>query len=651
MYYEVIPVRLFREDGGVLTYAAPENDTSKPQVGQIVEIPLGKNKTYGIISKKVSSVNFKTKPITRIIYNQPLPAHIIKSIFWLSAYYDAPLPQAAKTFLPQGIGKNRRKLSEEKKDAKKSAASNTIPLNPAQKRALGELKNIKTNTRLLFGVTGSGKTNIYLELTKETLASGRSVILLVPEIALTSQLVQIFEKTFGKQISLIHSSRTEAERHKIWEKILSSNAPQVVIGARSALLSPVQNLGLIIIDEAHEEAYFQENTPRYSTLRLASFMAGTANIPCILGTATPLVSDFYLAKSKNALVTLSEKAKTSAKTPDIKIIDLKDSSHFTRNRYFSNELLDSIARNLNSNRQTLIFHNRRGSASITVCEKCGWQALCPNCLLPLTLHADSYKLICHTCGYKTKVPVSCPECKNPNVIHKGFGTKLLETEIKKLFKDAKVARFDADNKKSETLNENYDRVKDGEFDIIIGTQTLAKGLDLPLLATVGVVQADSGLSLPDFSAEEKTFHLLSQVLGRIGRGHIDTAEAFVQTYQPESEVIKAGVKSDYLAFYDYILKRRKVAHFPPFYYLAKLSITYKTEAACVKNINVYHRAIKNSSKIFVSAPTPAFHEHTTSGYTWQLILRAKSRNDLLSLIKSLPKNPHLHLSIDPPSLL
>lgn len=651
MYYEVIPVRLFREDGGVLTYAAPENDTSKPQVGQIVEIPLGKNKTYGIISKKVSSVNFKTKPITRIVYNQPLPAHILKSIFWLSAYYDVPLPLAAKTFLPQGIGKNRRKLSEEKKDAKKSAASNTIPLNPAQKRALGELKNIKTNTRLLFGVTGSGKTNIYLELTKETLASGRSVILLVPEIALTSQLVQIFEKTFGKQISLIHSSRTEAERHKIWEKILSSNAPQVVIGARSALLSPVQNLGLIIIDEAHEEAYFQENTPRYSALRLASFMASTTNIPCILGTATPLVSDFYLAKSKNALVTLSEKAKTSAKTPDIKIIDLKDSSHFTRNRYFSNELLDSIARNLNSNRQTLIFHNRRGSASITVCEKCGWQALCPNCLLPLTLHADSYKFICHTCGYKTKVPVSCPECKNPNIIHKGFGTKLLETEIKKLFKDAKVARFDADNKKSETLNENYDRVKDGEFDIIIGTQTLAKGLDLPLLATVGVVQADSGLSLPDFSAEEKTFHLLSQVLGRIGRGHIDTAEAFVQTYQPESEVIKAGVKSDYLAFYDYILKRRKVAHFPPFYYLAKLSITYKTEAACVKNINVYHRAIKNSSKIFVSAPTPAFHEHTTSGYTWQLILRAKSRNDLLSLIKSLPKNPHLHLSIDPPSLL
>lgn len=650
MFYEVIPIRLFRENEGVLTYAAPENADSQPQVGQIVEIPLKNSKTYGIISKKVSSVAFKTKPITRVLYDTPLPTHILKSIFWLSAYYDAPLPQVAKIFLPQGIGKNRRKIVEKKKE-KATSLSNTIPLNTAQKRALSELKSIKTNTRLLFGVTGSGKTNIYLKLAKETLMSGHSVILLVPEIALTSQLVQVFEKTFGRRVSLIHSNKTEAERHKTWEKILFSSDPQIIIGARSALLSPVQNLGLIIIDEAHEEAYFQENTPHYSALRLASFMASTTDIPCILGTATPLVSDYYLAKSKNALVTLSEKAKSSAKDPDIKIIDLKDSAHFTRNRYFSNELLDSIARNLKSKRQTLIFHNRRGSASLTICEKCGWQALCPNCLLPLTLHADNYKLICHTCGYKTKVPVSCPECKNPNIVHKGFGTKLLETEIKKLFKDARVARFDADNKKSETLNENYHHVKNGELDIIIGTQTLAKGLDLPLLATVGVVQADSGLSLPDFSAEEKTFHLLSQVLGRIGRGHIDIAEAFVQTYQPESEVIKAGVKSDYLTFYDYILKRRKIAHFPPFYYLGKLSITYKTEEASVKNVNAYRKLIKNSSKVFVSAPTPAFHEHTTSGYTWQLILRAKSRNDLLNVIKSLPKNPHVHISIDPPSLL
>ena len=648
MFYEVIPIRLFREDGGVLTYAAPENsDTLK--IGQIVEIPLGRSKTYGIISKKVKSVDFKTKPISRVLYEDPLPPHILKSIFWLSEYYNAPLPLVAKMFLPQGIGKNRRKT--EVKPTKNHTSTPDIPLNTAQKQALKELKSIDTTTRLLFGVTGSGKTNVYLKLSQETLKSGRSVILLVPEIALTSQLVQVFEQTFKSQVSVIHSNKTEAERHQIWETILKSDSPQIVIGARSALLSPVQNLGLIIIDEAHEEAYFQENNPRYSALRLASFMAGNLNIPCIYGTATPLISDYYLAKSKNSLVTLSQKAKNSAKAPDIKIIDLKDSSHFTRNRYFSNELLKSIENNLESGHQTLIFHNRRGSASLTICEKCGWQALCPSCFLPLTLHADNYELICHTCGYKTKVPTCCPECKHPNIIHKGFGTKLLETEIKKLFKDAKVARFDADNKKLETLNANYDKVKSGDIDIIIGTQTLAKGLDLPLLATVGVVQADSGLSLPDFSAEEKTFHLLTQVLGRVGRGHIDKAEAFVQTYQPESEVIKAGINSDYQAFYNYALSRRKVGHFPPFYYLGKLSITYKTEAASVKCANSYYRLIKKSNKVFSSLPTPAFHERTTSGYTWQIVLRAKSRNDLLNLVKSLPKNPHLHLSLDPPSLL
>lgn len=648
MFYEVIPVRLFREDGGILTYGAPEN--AKPlKNGQVVEIPLGKGKTYGIVSRKVSSVDFKTKPISRVLYEESLPPHILKSIFWLSEYYDAPLPLVARMFLPQGIGKKRRKTAE--RSNKKFASSSDIPLNSAQLRALKELKSINTTTRLLFGITGSGKTNIYLKLSQEVLDSGHSVILLVPEIALTSQLVQVFEQTFSGQVSVIHSNKTEAERQIIWEKTLKSTIPQIIIGARSALLSPVQNLGLIIIDEAHEEAYFQENNPRYSALRLASFTAGNLKIPCIYGTATPLVSDYHLAKSKNSLVTLDQKAKISAKTPNIKIIDLKDNSHFTRNRYFSNELLGSIEDNLKSGYQTLIFHNRRGSASLTICEKCGWQALCPNCFLPLTLHADNYELICHTCGYKTNVPTCCPECKHPNIIHKGFGTKLLETEIKKLFKDAKVARFDADNKKPETLNANYDKVKNGDIDIIIGTQTLAKGLDLPMLATVGVVQADSGLSLPDFSAEEKTFHLLSQVLGRVGRGHVDKAEAFVQTYQPESEVIKSGINSDYQSFYNYILSRRKIGHFPPFYYLGKLSITYKTEAASVKYINSYYRLIKKSNKVFASLPTPAFHEHTTSGYTWQIVLRAKSRNDLLSLVKSLPSNPHLHLSLDPPSLL
>ncbi|MBQ6127770.1 primosomal protein N' [Candidatus Saccharibacteria bacterium] len=678
MFYEVIPIRIFRSDSiGILTYSSEL--PLKP--GHIIEIPLGRGKTFGIVTKKVTSVDFPTKPITRLLYDIPLPSHILKSILWLSEYYLTPLPLAAKLFLPQGLGKKRRKgLSEQigfpgisattgagdrrsaRDDGPRSRCpgnhylseqASFIALNLAQKHALSALETISTPTKLLHGVTGSGKTNIYLKLAENALRAQKSTILLVPEIALTSQLVQVFESTFKTHICLIHSKQTEAERHLIWEKILNSAEPQIIIGPRSALLSPVKDLGLVIIDEAHESTYFQENTPKYSALRLASFMSSSLKIPCIFGTATPLATDYYLANSKNSLVTLDKKAKSTAIAPNFHVISLRDPLLFSKNRYFSDELLKNIEENLKKHRQTLIFHNRRGSAPLTICEKCGWQALCPSCYLPLTLHSDSYKLVCHTCGYTSNVPSSCPDCKHPSIIHKGFGTKLLESELKKLFPKAKIARFDADNTKEETLNSKFKEVKSGDYDIIVGTQTIAKGLDLPLLATVGIVQADAGLSLPDFSSEEKTFHLLTQVIGRVGRGHLDAADVFVQTYQPDHPVITSALKNDYQSFYNHILKMRQHGHFPPFYYLAKLSITYKTESLAIKYAKKYYSYLKSTygTKIIVSQPTPAFHEHTALGYTWQIVIHSRSRTTLLSVLSSLPPNPKLHFSIDPPSLL
>lgn len=696
MFYEVIPIRVFRSGSGTLTYSSD----LKLKPGHIVEIPLGKNKTYGIILKKVSSVDFPTKPITRLLYDTPLPSHILKSISWLSSYYLTPLPLVAKLFLPQGLGKKRRiasksaisnglrgvtvvSLSEQTEFCMHSsdngsvfassarndgpersiciqnsclsdqASNDNILLSPAQKQALKSLETASTPTRLLHGVTGSGKTNIYLKLAEKALKAQKSTILLVPEIALTSQLVQVFKQTFSTNICLIHSKQTEAERHIIWESILNSTTPQIIIGPRSALLSPIRDLGLIIIDEAHESTYFQENTPKYSALRLASFMAKSAKIPCILGTATPLATDYYLAESRDALTSLNSKAKTSAKPPKFHVISLKDGNNFTKNRYFSDALLKNIEENLKNHHQTLIFHNRRGSAPLTICESCGWQALCPNCFLPLTLHSDSYTLICHTCGHTSKVPSACPECHHPSIMHKGFGTKLLESELKKLFSTAKIIRFDADNAKSDTLDSKFTEVKNGDYDIIVGTQTIAKGLDLPLLATVGIVQADSGLSLPDYSAEEKTFHLLTQVIGRVGRGHLDAADVFVQTYQPDHPVIISALKNDYLSFYKHILHQRQLGHFPPFYYLAKVSVTYKTEATTIKYAKILFNALKNSpvKNLIVSKPTPAFHEHTSLGYTWQVVIRSRSRSSLLEALDPLKNNAKVHFSIDPPSLL
>lgn len=645
MFYEVIPAKVIGKSSvSVLTYSS-EIDL-KP--GQIVLIPLRNAKIPGLVTKKVKEPEFKVKPIEKLLYDEPLPAHLLKSIFWLSEYYLNSLPAVASCILPPGIAKSRRQAPEPRI---KSPTASKIPLNPDQKQALSRIKNVKTATKLLFGITGSGKTNIYLTLAEDTLKSGKSVILLVPEIALTSQLVQIFEQTFEQNIVLLHSNQTERERHLSWEKILDSASPEIVIGPRSALFAPVKNLGLIIIDEAHETSFYQENSPKYSATKLASFIASQLKITCLLGTATPLVSDYYLADKHQAVVSLTKKAKEVAHPPEVYIIDLKDRKDFNKNRYFGTPLLKSIERNLKNGHQTLIFHNRRGSAPLTICENCGWQALCKTCFLPLTLHADSFSLLCHTCGHKEPVPMNCPECKSPNVLHKGFGTKLLETELNKLFKDAKIARFDADNAKSETLNALYDKVKNGDIDIIIGTQTVTKGFDFPLLATVGIVQADSGLSLPDFAAEEHTFELLTQVIGRVGRGHLDTAEVFIQTYQPDHPVIQYASSADYQSFCTYLLKNRQKAKLPPFTFLAKLSLTYKTEETVLKYLKSYYKTLSRIPGLSVSLPTPAFHEKSEKGYTWQLVLKSPSRKTLLTAISNLKPNPNLRISLDPPSLL
>ena len=670
MYYEVIPTTTFKKSplfsDGLLTYSFDQNLAP----GTIVSIPLGKKTALGIIYRKTTAPtdqNFVIKSINKIVHPIPLPNHLLKSLAWLSSYYLNPVAKTANLFLPLGIEKNRRKKSSAStfipqfsnpiQDIASPIAATTthyqIPLNPAQKQALTELHKIKTHTKLLHGITGSGKTNIYLELASQVFSSNQSVILLVPEISLTPQLVGRFQEHFGTQVISLHSKLTEAERHLIWQRIheADQSTPFVIIGPRSALFSPLKNLGLIIIDEAHEPSFYQDTSPRYHALRLASFMAQTLKIDCLLGTATPRVEDYFLAQKNHAYVALSEKAKSITSQTKISLIDLKDRALFTRNRYFSDALLQDIENNLKQHKQTLLFHNRRGSAPLTICEHCGYQVLCPNCLLPLTLHSDSYQLICHTCGHHEPVPSTCPVCHHGSLIHKGFGTKLLESELKKLFKSTRIARFDADNATADSLTQNFEAVKNGDIDIIIGTQTIAKGLDLPLLNTVGIVQADANLNLPDYAAEERTFQLITQVIGRVGRGHNDINHVFLQTFQPEHPVILAAKSLDYAKFADYLLKKRQLSHLPPFFYLLRISIVKKTEDLTIKKIMELHRALKKFPDVYLSAPTPSFHEYTPSGYSWQIIVKAKKRDSLTHLIESLNQYPEIRFAIDPPSLI
>jgi primosomal protein N' (replication factor Y) len=642
-YYLIAPAKTFHETDNTLTYSSE----TPLKIGQIVEIPLGKQKTVGIIVKNTTKPNFDTKNILRVLYEQPLPTHILKALFWLTDYYRCPMSAVVQAILPRGITKNRR---TPKVSTQKTASNPDNPLNAAQKRAIKELNACTANTVLLHGITGSGKTNIYIELAKQTLESGKSFILLVPEIALTSQLVLNFEQHF-QDVILLHSEQTEAVRHHLWQSALESNQPRVVIGPRSALFAPVKDLGLIVIDEAHEPAYHQDQNPKYSALRLAAIMSRT-----ILGTATPLIADYYICKQHNAVVELNELAVKSDKTAEIHIVDLKNFPDFTRSRILSNQLIASIQSSLDHHQQSMIFHNRRGTAPLTICDHCGWQALCPNCYLPLILHADKYQMRCHTCGRSFPVPTCCPECGNATIHHKGFGTKLIEEELKKIFPNAKVARFDADTESGQQLNKIYEQVHAGDYDIIVGTQMIAKGFDFPKLSTLGVVQADAGLSLPDYSSEERTYELITQVLGRAKRGH-QNSKIFIQSFQPDHPIISYASAGNYADFYKYLLQKRKQSALPPYSFLLKLSLTYKTEKSTIQNIRKLNTKIVqtaqklNIKQLVITAPMPAFHERTNSGYTWQIVLKAKSRQDLLSIFDTIDKSPYLHFDFDPISLL
>lgn len=630
--------------GGALTYDFDEI----LEIGQVTLVPLGKKVVPGVVVKKVAQPTFTTKPIFKILYSMPLPSHLVRAAQFVNDYY--LMANAVSLILPNGVEKKRRKTEQMFGLSEKTgcgAKKPEIKLNKSQKNALQGLQEARSATKLLYGITGSGKTNIYLKMAENALKRQKSTILLVPEIALTGQLVRIFQEFFGDKIVLIHSKQTEAERHLIFDSLLKSAAPKIVIGPRSALFAPLKDLGLIIIDEEHESSYYQENSPKYSTIRVASFIAQELKIPLILGSATPTVEDFYLAKKLGSLVELTEKAKDTAVKPTVKVIDFKDRTAFSKSKYFSTALIEAIKKNLEQGQQSLIFHNRRGSSPLTICENCGEEILCPHCFLPLTLHADTYELVCHTCGFNEKVPVCCPKCQAPGLIHKGFGTKLIESELKKLFPKAKIQRFDADSKVG--LEEVYDEVKAGGVDILVGTQTLAKGLDLPKLATVGVVQADAGLNLPDFVAEERTFQLLTQVMGRVGRGHIDTAEVFIQTFRPEHPVLKFATMEDYKGFYEYEIRRRRKAGFPPYSFILKLEITMKTEATVLKKVRELSKKIAQDDELISSPPMPAFHERTDKGYTWQMIVRSKSRKALVRACDGIDKN--FKITLDPPRLL
>lgn len=644
-YYEVVPLKIVHATDGVLTYESPHHY----QPGTIVSVPVGSRQAIGVIIGSVAQPAFACKEIIAQHETQPLPKSLCLLASWLGSYYASHPVAVWQTMLPRGLGKTRRAHPLPVDHPKRKRTQ--IVLNPQQSAAVEQITSSDTGTTLLHGVTGSGKTQVYIEVAARTVAAGRSVIILVPEIALTSQLIAEFTPHFP-QLVVTHSNMTESARHLAWRTVLEATTPQVVIGPRSALFSPVPDLGLIVIDECHEPSYKQEQSPRYSALRAAAMLARFAEARLVLGSATPMVHDYYLARhSDSPIIRLDRPARADVIAPAVTLVDMTNKAHFSRSGLFSNDMLAAIQHALDHHTQALLFHNRRGSAPMTLCEHCGWSALCTRCFVPLTLHNDQFILRCHICNITERVPTSCPQCGQAGIIHKGIGTKLIHEAARKLFPRARIERFDGDNERGTTLDTQYQALYDGDIDIIIGTQVVAKGLDLPHLRMVGVVQADAGLSLPDYIASERTFQLLAQVTGRVGRNE-HPSTVVVQSYQPGHPAVHFGVSGDYASFYDMTIHERKRTHFPPFVHLLKLVCIYKSEATAVRNAQALMRQLRtaSSARVELLGPAPAFYERVRDTYRWQIIAKSPVRADLVALIPQLPAT-HWQFELDPSSLL
>jgi primosomal protein N' (replication factor Y) (superfamily II helicase) len=647
-YYEVLLADTKYHSSAPLTYSSDE----PLEILSVVTVPLRARPATGFVIAETGKPNFATKPIKTVLSAKPLPYHCLQLAQWMESYYAATLSEALRQFAP-----TKPAIRAIKADAPPIGQPEQVtqlelhaPLTTDQKRAITEINDNPSTTVLLHGETGSGKTRVYLELASKTLAAGKSVILLTPEISLTTQLAAAAQAYLHTKPLILHSQLTTAKRKQLWLKIIESAEPLVIVGPRSALFTPLPGIGLIVVDEAHEPAYKQEQSPRYNALRIASQLGTLTGAKVIYGTATPNVSDYYLADERSAMVRMSQMA-LGIKHGEVKteIVDLKDRQNFGPNPYISRKLIDAINTTLLAKKQVMVYLNRRGSARVILCKVCGWQYLCPNCDVSLVYHADQHLAKCHICGFQHTPPVACLNCSNPDIIYKTIGTKALAEQVEKLFPNRKIRRFDSDNIAGESLNEIYSELLNGDVDILVGTQLLAKGLDLPRLGLVGIVSAESSLTLPDYTAEERTFQLLYQVIGRVGRGH-SQGHVVVQTYEPDSIVIQSAVSRDFKRFYEHALIERQAFRFPPFSYLLKLTCRRATISGAQKaSDRLKNELIAQSLPVEVIGPTPSFYARRGKYYYYQLVIKSKDRDHLIQLAKLVPAD--WQIDIDPADLL
>ncbi|MDD3224003.1 MAG: primosomal protein N' [Clostridium sp.] len=535
-------------------------------------------------------------------------------------------------------------------------------LNISQKAAVDEIIRGENRNFLIHGITGSGKTEIYMKLVSLMLEENKESIILVPEIALTPQMLERFKGRFGKDIAVFHSKLSDGERYDEWLRVKEGRA-KVAVGARSALFLPFSNLGLIVIDEEHEASYKSDVTPKYSAVELAQIKCRMENCKLVLGSATPSIDTYYKCMQGSIkLINLNERA-DGAQLPDVHIVDMKNELMNNNKSMFSRKLYDLIEDKLKKKEQIILFLNRRGFSTFVSCRKCGYVFKCDHCDIAMTYHSKSRKLVCHYCGSTKELPSVCPNCKSRYVKYFGVGTEKIEQEVLKCFPSARTLRMDHDTTRAKNSYEKiYNKFKNGEADVLIGTQMIAKGLDFKNVTLVGVIAADLSLNLPDYRANERTFQLINQVSGRAGRG-AKKGEVVIQTYSPESSAIIAASKNDYEGFYNEEIQIRKLMDYPPFKRILSINLSSQNENLLIKNTQNVGVLLKNkflkSSNIKILGPCPCIISKIKEMYRWQIILKGDFDNEFAEKIKKVVyeslKNDYnsirISIDINPTNLL
>ena len=639
------------------SYIIPDKLEEEAIFGTRAVVPFGRRKMTGFIvsvTDERPSGDYDLKSIERVIDKTPVFTERLLSLArWMTGMYFSPAGLNLSMMIPSG-----RRESEVSPFYEPSSFRAIEQLSPEQEHALSVLRKGENPVYYIFGVTGSGKSEVFLRRAEDVIREGRQVLYMVPEITLSEQLSDEVYARFSGRVAILHSSLTPSQRLMQWHGIMAGDV-DIVIGARSSVFAPFKNLGLIIIDEEHETSYKSGSSPRYHARQIAEYRAKAENAVLVMGSATPSLEAWKMMQEHRICRIDMPSRIGEGRYPEVVVVNsLKEKRNITK------ELEEAIRHALKEKRGVILFLNRRGYTYNYVCSECGHIITCPNCSVSLTYHKREQRLVCHTCGFSEPLVSVCPECHSRSLAPRGFGTENIEEEAKALFPYARIARLDTDVAESGKgkTQEILQGFRDGRIDILLGTQMIAKGLNFPLVSLIGVLNADSSLSIPDFRAAERTFDLLHQVAGRAGR-YRDDGFVIIQTTQPFSSAITATAENDLETFYRKELHEREVTGFPPYSRLLNITLRGKSE----EKVRIASEALWEMAAameenggyddIEIFSPSPCIIERKAQYYRYHVLLRSGTASLLLRFAHALfssykvPSSVYMEIDMDPVSLM